>query len=384
MNHFFLNSLKQWRNRSTLSWIAVIGLFYFLFVAVRLISTGFQLAVGEEAEALFTVATNPFLGLIVGILATALIQSSSTVSAIAVSLVAGGLPVATAVPIIMGANVGTTITNTIVSLGHLKTSDEFKRAFAAATVHDCFNLCCLLLFFPLEITFHGLENGAKFLAHLLSNWGESWQFSSFNPLDFLIQPLLNPFITLSKQLPRTIDGITLALLGILFIFGSIFYLSKTLKFLLIGKARKILYQAIGTHPIISILAGTGITCLIQSSSATTSLMIPLAGNGVFTLEQIYPFTLGANIGTCLTGLIAATAFTGNALLPGLEIALVHLLYNFFGVVMIYSLPILREIPLRSARFLAEMATRYKLAALAYIITIFLVIPALCLGITSRF
>jgi sodium-dependent phosphate cotransporter len=161
-------------------------------------------------------------------------------------------------------------------------------------------------------------------------------------------------------------------------------LSKTLKFLLIGKARKILHQAIGTHPIISILAGTGITCLIQSSSATTSLMIPLAGNGVFTLEQIYPFTLGANIGTCLTGLIAATAFTGNALLPGLEIALVHLLYNFLGVVMIYSLPILREMPLRGARFLAEMATRYQLAALAYIITIFLVIPTLCLGVTSRF
>ena len=222
------------------------------------------------------------------------------------------------------------------------------------------------------------------MAHLLSNWGESWQFSSFNLLDFLIQPLLNPFITLSKQLPRTIDVITLALLGILFIFGSIFYLSKTLKFLLIGKARKILHQAIGTHPIISILAGTGITCLIQSSSATTSLMIPLAGNGVFTLEQIYPFTLGANIGTCLTGLIAATAFTGNALLPGLEIALVHLLYNFLGVVMIYSLPILREMPLRGARFLAEMATRYQLAALAYIITIFLVIPTLCLGVTSRF
>ncbi|MFP3423403.1 Na/Pi symporter, partial [Bacillus sp. SIMBA_161] len=76
-----------------------------------LISTGFQLAFGSEAEALFAFATNPFLGLMIGILATALIQSSSTVSAIVVSLVAGGLPVSTAVPMIMGANVGTTITN---------------------------------------------------------------------------------------------------------------------------------------------------------------------------------------------------------------------------------------------------------------------------------
>ncbi len=384
MNYFFLNSLKQWRNSSTLSWITVIGLLYFLLVAVRLISTGFQLAVGEEAEALFTLATNPFLGLMIGILATALIQSSSTVSAIAVSLVAGGLPVSTAVPIIMGANVGTTLTNTVVSLGHLNASEEFKRAFAAATVHDCFNLCCLLLFFPLEITVHTLEKGAKFITHFLSNWGQNWQFFSFNLLDFLIQPVIKRLISLSEQLPQTIAGITLAILGILLIFGSIFYLSKTLKFLLVGKARNILHNAIGGHPLISLLAGTGITCFIQSSSATTSLMIPLAGNGVFTLEQIYPFTLGANIGTCFTGLIAATALTGNAFLPGLEIALVHLLYNVLGVLIIYSLPILREIPLQGARFLAAIATQYKFAALGYILIIFLVIPALFLGVTSRF
>jgi len=384
VNNLFLNSWENWRKSAVSNWLAVLGLLYFLLVAVRLISTGFQIALGEEAEALFTFATNPFLGLIIGILATALIQSSSTVSSIVVGLVAGGLPVATAVPIIMGANVGTTITNTIVSLGHIKISDEFKRAFAAATVHDCFNLCCLLLFFPLELTFHGLENSAKYLANFLINPEQSWNLLSFNILDFLIKPLLNQFIITSNNLPPRLNGITLALLGAILIFGSIFYLSKVLKFLLIGKARKVLHQAIGSNPIVSILTGTGITCLIQSSSATTSLMIPLAGNGVFTLEQIYPFTLGANIGTCLTALLAATAFTGKAAFPGLEIALVHFLYNVLGVVIIYSLPIVREIPIRGARFLAEVAVRYKFAALGYILAIFLLLPALCLGITTRF
>ncbi|MDR9402184.1 MAG: Na/Pi symporter [Halothece sp. Uz-M2-17] len=384
MNHFFLNSLNQWRESSVFKWIAVSGLLYFLLVAVRLISTGFQLAFGSEAEALFAFATNPFLGLMIGILATALIQSSSTVSAIVVSLVAGGLPVSTAVPMIMGANVGTTITNTIVSLGNLNASEEFKRAFAAATIHDCFNLCCLLLFFPLEITFHGLERGAKSLGNILLNPESSWNLFSFNLIDFLINPVLKQVLRLAQDLPQTIEGISLAVVGILLIFGCIFYLSQRLKTLLIGKARTILHSAIGTHPVISILAGTGITCLIQSSSATTSLMIPLAGNGVFSLEQIYPFTLGANIGTCLTALIAATALTGDAALPGLEIALVHFLYNFLGVLIIYSVPIFRKIPIMGARFLADIATRYKFAALGYIIIIFLVLPALFLGISRRF
>jgi sodium-dependent phosphate cotransporter len=364
--------------------VGAIALLYLLLVAVRLLSTGFQLAFGEQAEALFTFATNPFLGLMIGILATAIIQSSSTVSSIVVSLVAGGLPVATAVPIIMGANVGTTITNTIVSLGHLKASEEFKRAFAAATIHDCFNLCCLLLLFPLEMIFHGLEKGAKFLTQILLTPHQSWNVLSFDLLDFLINPVLNGFTKISEPFPSPLQGLTLACLGLLLILGTIFNLSKLLKALLVGKAREILHNAIGRGALVSILAGTVMTCIIQSSSTTTSLMIPLAGNGVFSLEQIYPFTLGANIGTCFTAILAATALTGDAAFPGLEIALVHLLYNFCGILIIYSLPIFRNIPLQGARFLAEIATRYQLAALGYIITIFLVLPALCLGITSRF
>ena len=375
--------MENLRKSSVVKWLTVISLLYLLLIAVRLISTGFQIALGEEAEALFTLATNPFLGLIIGILATALIQSSSTVSSIVVGLVAGGLPISTAIPIIMGANVGTTITNTIVSLGHIQASDEFKRALAAATIHDCFNLCCLLLLFPLEMLFHGLEKGAKFLTQIILNPQQNWNFFSINLLDFFLNPLLETLRRISDYLPQKISGLTLVIFGILLIFGTIFYLSKTLKSLLVGKARDILHNAIGGNPITSILAGTGITCLIQSSSATTSLMIPLAGNGVFTLEQIYPFTLGANIGTCLTALLAATALTGEAAFPALEIALVHLLYNSLGVIIIYSLPIIRELPLQGAQFLAEIATRYKWAALGYILIIFILLPALCLGLISN-
>ena len=131
-------------------WAAVLLLVYLLIVAVSLIGGGFKQATGQRAEELFQFATNPFMGLIIGTVSTALIQSSSTVSSIIVGLVAGGLPVSTAVPMIMGANIGTTITNTIVSLGHMADDDEFERAFAAATIHDFFNLWSVVIFLPLE------------------------------------------------------------------------------------------------------------------------------------------------------------------------------------------------------------------------------------------
>ena len=73
---------------------------------------------------------HPFAGLVIGTIATALIQSSSTVTAIIVGLIAGGVPVSVAIPMFMGANIGTTLTSTIVSLGHVRAGDEFRRAFA--------------------------------------------------------------------------------------------------------------------------------------------------------------------------------------------------------------------------------------------------------------
>ena len=111
----------------------------------------------ESAQALFAFATNPFMGVLLGGLVTALVQSSSTVTSIIVGMVAGGLPVSVAIPMVMGANLGTTITNTLVSFGHVGNREEFRRAFAAATVHDGFNLLSIAIFLPLEIAFGILE-----------------------------------------------------------------------------------------------------------------------------------------------------------------------------------------------------------------------------------
>ena len=161
----------QAHGNQLLKWLAVLVLIYFLIVAVGLISAGFRSATGGQAEQLFAFATNPFMGLIIGIIATSLIQSSSTVTSIIVGLVAGGLPVATAIPMVMGANIGTTITNTLVRLGHIRDKTECRRAFAAATVHDYFNLLSVAIFLPLEIFTGFLEHTAGFLAANLLGGG---------------------------------------------------------------------------------------------------------------------------------------------------------------------------------------------------------------------
>ena len=366
-------------NNKILNWLGVIILVYFLIVAVSLISSGFNLSVGEKAKELFTFATNPFAGLIVGIMATALIQSSSTVTSIIVGLVAGGLPVTIAVPMVMGSNLGTTITNTIVSLGHIGNQEEFRKAFAAATIHDFFNILAVLIFLPLEITTHFLEKTALFLAQFLKGT-ESSALNGFNCIEFITVPAVKLFKQITGHLPEPFDGISLIVIGIILIFVSIFYIGKILKSLMIEQAKVIFQTAMGKNPVVSIFLGTVVTILVQSSSTTTSLMVPLAGIGLLSLEEIYPFILGANIGTCITALLAATAVRENAI-AALEIALVHLLYNSSGVMIIYGIPLLRNLPILGAKTLANVASEKKYLALVYLITVFFVLPIIILKIS---
>ncbi|MDJ0598322.1 MAG: Na/Pi symporter [Crocosphaera sp.] len=368
-------------NNKILNWLGVILLIYLLIVAVSLISSGFKLSVGEKAEDLFTFATNPFAGLIVGIMATALIQSSSTVTSIIVSLVAGGLPVTIAVPMVMGSNLGTTITNTIVSLGHIGNQEEFKKAFAAATIHDFFNLLGVTIFLPLEITTHFLEKTALFLAQFFKGT-ESTGLDGFNIVEFITVPVVNLIEQMTVNLGQPLNGVSLIIIGIILIFISILYIGKLLKKLMINKAKLIFKTAMGKNPIVSIFLGTVVTILVQSSSTTTSLMVPLAGIGLLSLEEIYPFILGANIGTCITALLAATAIRENAI-AALEIALVHLLYNLCGVIIIYGIPFLKNLPILGANTLAYIASEKTYLALVYLITIFFLLPIIILNISFR-
>ncbi len=358
-------------------WIASLFLIYALLVGVGVIGDGFKWISGGAggAERIFAFASNPLIGVVLGILATALVQSSSTVTSVIVGLVAGGVPVATAVPMIIGANMGTTITNTIVALGNISDRGSFARSMQAATVHDFFNLYSILIFLPVELAYRPLEK----MAGAAAGWFEGENGASIKDFDVvggLTDPVVDAVLGVMSNLPATI-GATLTIgIGIALIVASVLYLGRLLKTLMMGRARGLVDGAIGRGPLAGVASGTVVTVLVQSSSTTTSLVVPLGGAGVLTVRQILPFTLGANLGTCITALLAATSVSGPYETVALQIALVHLFYNLIGVVLFMVLPWLRALPLKSAGWLGARVAVNRFWAFAYLLGVFFVLPGL--------
>lgn len=363
------------KTHGPLTWFAVLGLVYLLLIGVGVIGDGFKWISGgkEGAAAIFEFAGNPIVGVILGILATALVQSSSTVTSVIVGLVAGGVPVSVAVPMIMGANMGTTITNTIVSLGNLRDRAAFGKSFEAATVHDFFNLYSILIFLPIEIMFQPLERIGGVMAGLFYSDGSA-SMSGLNFVGAATKPVSGFIIDTLGYLPEAAGPIVAIVLGIGLIIASVILLGKMLRAAMTGKAQGIIDTAVGRGPLTGIFSGTVVTVLVQSSSTTTSLVVPLAGAGVLTTKQVYPFSMGANIGTCITALLAATAITGETGVYALQIALVHLMYNVFGVLVFQFVPWVRHTPVWSAHWLGERVMVNRGWAVVYIVSVFFLLP----------
>ncbi|MDP5291460.1 Na/Pi symporter [Oceanimonas sp. CHS3-5] len=364
-----------------LSWLLVATLVYLLLAAVGAIGSGFKAAAGENAKALFDFASNPVIALIVGVVATALIQSSSTVTSIIVGMVAGGLPLAIAIPMVMGANIGTSLTSTLVSLGHVRNGEEFRRAFSAATVHDSFNLLAVAIVLPLELLFQPLARASEWLAGLLVS-DTSMSLGNMNFMKAMLAPATGMMKESVAWLPGIWSGVALILLGIGIILMVVTQIGKVLRSLMAGRAMGILRTAVGRGPVSGMASGTLVTVLVQSSSTTTSLIVPLAGSGMFSLKQVYPFILGSNIGTTITALLAATAITGASAMVALQIALVHLLFNVMAIALIYVLPLLRSLPMHMAELLATQAQRNKGYVAAYIGGVFFALPLGLVGLSQ--
>lgn len=339
-------------------------------VALELMGDGIKgLGKGSvDIEGLLQRATgSALLGLITGILATSLVQSSSTTTSIVVSLVATGvLSVENAIPVIMGANIGTTVTNTIVSMGHITQPTEFRRAMAGATVHDFFNWLSVLILLPLELAFGVISKPAAALANALPGVGSELGDT--------------PFDLFAKWIGTTVLGEQawlIALVGILLLFVALRYLVVILKSLVLGKSESALDKYVFGNPILAMGFGLVLTFLVQSSSVTTSLVVPLVGAGVLTVRQVFPYTLGSNVGTTGTALLAAlVALSGGepAAVAGLTIALCHMLFNVFGILIVYPIPFIREIPIRMAEFVGKLAFENRLYAVAYILSLFYLLP----------
>lgn len=407
--------------------------FFFLnlfFIAINLLGS-FEGEGKEYAKVLLSSLSNrPIVGLFIGLLVTSIIQSSSATTSIVVSFVATGIfgsdievALYAAIPVIMGSNMGTTITNAIVAIAHISDEDEFKRAFTVATVHDIFNTLTVLILFPIQVYTNFLGKSALFLSKLVSG-GSVASFNS--PLKFLVKPqvdlieklmhidLISVFVVFfvisfvlfllikmfisnvvaSLKKAKMLFYILVFYIAVIFslsfkfhdfIFGpsfSIFILGMFLLFIALisfvkvtksftsGKLELLFNNFVFKTPLRAFLVGLILTCIIQSSSVTTSIMVPLAGAGILNVIQVFPYALGANIGTTITAILAAISL-GDV--SAIAVAFSHVIFNVLGASILYPF---RIVPIFLAKKYASLISIHKLLPIVFVVIIFFVIPIL--------
>ncbi len=350
----------------------VVALIYFFLVGVSSLETGIKIMGADTQERLFSTVSNPLAGLFIGILGTILVQSSSASTSVIVGLVAArALKIDDAVPMIMGANIGTTVTNTLVSLAHIRQSEEFKRAFSVATVHDFFNVIAVAILLPFELATGVLSSIAEWISsQLLGNAGTEWkspikQFVT-GPVGW-IQDLWEAVGTSSNVLGSLVVGS-----GLVIVLLALALITRNMRLLVAERVERTLNIVLSKGGgMVAMLLGVIITIAVQSSSITTSVLIPMSAAGVLSLRNAFPVTLGANVGTTITALLAALATDAP---EALTIALVHTIFNVVGILLIYPFPTLRKIPIRAAEALAALAVERRTYAVAYVAMAFIVIP----------
>jgi len=255
-----------------------IGIFLF---AIKLISESLQLLAGDRLRQLISTLTKTtFMGVLLGAFTTLLIQSSSATTVMTVSFVDAGLmTLKQAIGIIMGANIGTTITGQIVAIN------------------------------------------VKDYAYL-----------------FIIVGVLLSFFGRTKTQKYAGNG----MLGFGLLFVGMQTMESSMSFL---KDRQDIFLMFSSNPILGILAGTIMTLLVQSSSATVGLTIALGMQGLIPLEAAIPIILGDNIGTTITAVLASIGTSRTAK----QACAVHILFNVIGVTIFFiALPIYTKLITQTA------------------------------------
>lgn len=253
-----------------------IGLFLF---GIKFMGDGLELAAGSKLKKLLEVLTsNRFLAVLVGFVVTAVIQSSSATTVMVIGFVNAGLMnLAQAVGVIMGANIGTTVTAWILSLAGIESSNFFVR--------------------------------------LLNP-------NSFSPILALIGVVFIVFLhdEKKKDIGNILVGFAVLMFGMNTMSGAVKPLAEVPEF------TNILLKF--SNPVLGVLAGALLTAVIQSSSASVGILQALCVTGAVRYGAALPIIMGQNIGTCITAMLSSIGATKNAK----RAAIVHLYFNIVGTV----------------------------------------------------
>jgi sodium-dependent phosphate cotransporter len=363
--------------------------FLYLFLcAINVMGSGLKAlgGSGDLLPRLLALGDNPVVALTAGVLITATVQSSSFTTSLIITLAAAGqMNLETAVFAVMGANIGTSVTNTIVSLGNVRIRRQFRRAFTAAIIHDMFNLLTVALLFPIEwITAALSRDGLGILARI-SHWmadllGLGAIEKPHSPIKVITKPVVGAVEWVAERIvgadrPGTLGAIV-AILGLALLFVSLMMMVRSLRGALLRRLEGLFRRVFFRNDATAYGIGAITTILVQSSSVTTSLVVPLAGAGAVKLKRVFPFTLGANLGTTVTGVIAATA---NPATAAVVVAISHVSFNLIGTIVWYTF---RRVPIRMARSYGRLAAKSKRYALYFLLGVFLIAPAIALTVTE--
>ncbi len=347
--------------------LSIFGAFILFLFALDLMTSSLQHLGKHAAETILMATANPFTGLFIGLLVAAMLQSSSTTTAMVVAFVASGaIEFHRAIPIMMGANIGTTITSTIVSLGFISKKKEFKRAVAAGTYHDFFNILTVIVLFPLEYYYGFLSSIALAITNFfftpavvpVKNTISHFWFGFGPIIDFLIKNINNAFL--------------LAALSLGLLFCSILIFRRLISDLLEARTPEVFSRFFFKSQLKSFMWGILTTGAIRSSTITTSVVVPIVAKRIATLKQAAPFIMGANMGTTITAFIAAT-LNANAS-SAISIAIVHFLFNLIGILLFFPIPVLRKLPMELASSLGRLTLKYRLAGFVYLLVTFFFFP----------
>jgi solute carrier family 34 (sodium-dependent phosphate cotransporter) len=342
--------------------LMLLALFLFIFAIDSLTAAMSQLNNSLAIEVL-QATKNPFISLFIGLLLTALLQSSSTVTASVVAVVASGtISLEQGVPMVMGANIGTTLTSTLVSFSYIMKKGRFRKALSSGISHDFFNILTVIILLPLELHFKFISRLAGHMANFLA------------PENSNNGPMVDPHLLtkpLSEWIIEVIQFPFLAIiLSILLVFLAIKLLSQSVfQVLDLGKSDD-LNKYIFKNPGVSFLYGTFFTAAVQSSSVTTSLIVPLVAEGRVNVKKVFPFIIGANIGTTITAAIASIYKTEAAI----ALALAHFIFNVIGAIIFLPFPVIRNLPVLLAIYMGKKSSKNRIVGFAYILLTFFIIP----------
>ena len=201
----------------------------------------------------------------------------------------------------------------------------------------------------------------------------------FDFVDVMTGPVVSGLVALMLD-----SGVLVLILGVLLLFFSLRYLVVLLRKLFLGRSERLINKYLFGPAPIALVFGTLVTIMVQSSSITTSITVPLVGAGIVTVSQIFPFVLGANIGTTVTALLASLVLASGGSVLGaaaLQVALAHLIFNCCGVITFLPLRMIRRIPVSMSELLGVLVVKNRAWAFGYVACIFFLVPLIIILLT---